>query len=71
MATLSVHPAVINLLPPPALDGGLLIHILSGGIRVAFEPETLGTSQALADLCLSALIVVVTENDIVTLLGIR
>lgn len=71
MATLSVHLAVINLLPLPALDGGHLILILSEGIRgQAFEPETLATIQALGALLFFVLILAVTANDVAMLLGL-
>jgi len=71
MATISVHLAVINLLPLPALDGGHLILVLCEGIRGrAFERETLATIQALGALCLIALFVAITTNDILMLIGI-
>ncbi len=70
-ALLTINLGVFNLLPIPALDGGRLFFMLIELItRKKIPPEKEGMVHAIGFMVLIALIVFVSFNDIMKLLGI-
>ncbi len=70
-AFLTVNIGVMNLLPLPALDGGRIIFSLFELIfRKPVPPEKEGVVHAIGFFLLIALMIFVTWNDIMRLLGI-
>jgi regulator of sigma E protease len=69
-AIISLHLAVLNLLPFPALDGGRLVFVAIESItRKPINPVWAGRINALGMIILLLLIAVVTWSDIMKLLG--
>jgi len=69
-AIISLHLAVLNLLPFPALDGGRLVFVAIESItRKPINPVWAGRINALGMIILLVLIAVVTWSDIMKLLG--
>lgn len=67
---ISVNLAIINLLPLPALDGGRLAFVAVEGVRGKPIPqEKEGMVHFVGIVLLFALIIVLTFNDIRTMLG--
>ncbi len=67
---ISVNLAVINLLPLPALDGGRLAFLTVEGIRgKPISQEKEGMVHFIGIVLLFALIIILTFNDIKTMLG--
>ncbi len=65
-AIISLHLAVINLAPFPALDGGrLLIVAIEGVTRKQLDPKVVGAVNGVGFLLLLVLMVVITINDII------
>jgi regulator of sigma E protease len=69
-AFISLHLAVINMIPFPALDGGrLLIVLIEGVVRRRIAPAVVNTMNTAGFILLLALMALVTYNDIVRLAG--
>ncbi|MCC8169168.1 MAG: site-2 protease family protein, partial [Oscillospiraceae bacterium] len=67
---LTINLGIFNLLPIPALDGGRLFFMLIELIfRKPVPPEKEGMIHAIGMLLLFALIIFVSFNDIIRLLG--
>jgi regulator of sigma E protease len=67
-AIISLHLAVINLLPIPALDGGRLLFVLVEAIKGSpIRPSVTATVNAAGFALLILLMVAVTYNDILRL----
>jgi len=68
---ISINLAIINILPLPALDGGRIVFVLlewaRRGKRVS--PKTEGLVHAIGFAMLMALIVVVTQQDIIRIIS--
>lgn len=70
MALLSVNLAVLNVLPIPVLDGGHLVFLLIEAVkRSPLSMKARMVSQQIGMVVLLALIVFVTYNDILRLVG--
>ncbi len=70
MALITVNLGVFNLLPIPALDGGRLLFLLVEAIRrKPINPKYEGWVHAAGFILLIGIMVVVTFNDIVNLIG--
>lgn len=67
-AIISIHLAILNLLPIPALDGGRLVIVFYEAIRKRTVPhKVLATAHAISFAILILLMIVVTYRDIVRL----
>ncbi|MFQ5661997.1 MAG: RIP metalloprotease RseP [Candidatus Paceibacteria bacterium] len=67
-AIISIHLAIINLLPFPALDGGRLVVILIEAIkRSPLKPKIVNAVNTIGFILLILLMLVVTYSDIVKL----
>jgi regulator of sigma E protease len=68
---ISINLAIINILPLPALDGGRMVFVLlewtRRGKRVS--PKTEGLVHLIGFAMLMALIVVVTQQDIMRIIS--
>ncbi len=65
LAMISISLGVLNLLPIPILDGGLILFLVIEAIRKKpLERRTMEIAQSVGAACLIALIVVVSYNDI-------
>ncbi len=70
VAFISANLAVLNLLPFPALDGGRLLFVLIEAIKgSAINPKIAGALNSIGFAALMLLILVVTWQDIVRLIG--
>ena len=70
IALLTINLGVFNLLPIPALDGGRLFFMIIELIRrKPIPPEKEGMVHAVGMLLLLALVVYVSFNDIMRLIG--
>lgn len=70
VAFISANLAVLNLLPFPALDGGRLLFVLIEAIKgSAINPKIAGALNSIGFAALILLLVVVTWQDIVRLIG--
>jgi regulator of sigma E protease len=71
-ALLSVNLAIINLFPFPALDGGRLMFVLLEGLRRGkrVAPEKEGLVHFIGMAILLLLLVLITFNDVLRLLGL-
>ena len=70
MAMLSVNLAVLNILPIPVLDGGHLVFLAVEKLRGSpLSLTARAWAQQVGLILLLALIVVVTYNDILRVLG--
>ena len=70
IALLTINLGVFNLLPFPALDGGRLFFMIVELIRrKPIPPEKEGTVHAIGMLLLLLLVVVISFNDIMRLIG--
>lgn len=68
VALISIHLAIINLFPFPALDGGRLLFVLIETVtRKTIPPKVANTVNAAGFVLLLILMVVVTYNDIIKL----
>jgi len=69
LALISVNLVVINLFPMLPLDGGLLMFLLYEGLRGRpASPRVQEIAQIVGVVLLVALIVLVTQNDIRSLI---
>ncbi len=69
-AVISLHLAVINLLPFPALDGGRLLFVgIESVTRRAIKPQIANALNGLGFILLILLMIVVTLNDFSRLFG--
>jgi len=69
-AFISINLAIINMLPFPALDGGRLLFLLIEVIKGSpIKPQIANTANLVGFVLLITLMVVVTFNDIVKLVG--
>jgi regulator of sigma E protease len=67
-AIISIHLAIINLLPFPALDGGRLVVIIIEAIkRSAIKPKIVNTVNGIGFILLILLMLAVTYSDIIKL----
>jgi regulator of sigma E protease len=67
-AIISIHLAIINLLPFPALDGGRLVVIAIEAIKKsAIKPKIVNTVNTVGFLLLILLMLIVTYSDIIKL----
>jgi regulator of sigma E protease len=67
-AIISIHLAIINLLPFPALDGGRLVVIAIEAIKKsAIKPKIVNTVNTVGFVLLILLMLVVTYSDIIKL----
>ncbi|MBT3282595.1 hypothetical protein HON59_01050 [bacterium] len=67
-AIISIHLAIINLLPFPALDGGRLVVIAIEAIKKsAIKPKIVNTVNGIGFVLLILLMLVVTYSDIIKL----
>lgn len=67
-AFISLHLAVLNLLPFPALDGGRLLFIIIEAVRrKAISPKVANTVNAVGFLLLLGLMLLVTVKDVIRL----
>lgn len=68
-AIISIHLAVINLLPVPALDGGRLLFVIIEAVKGSpIRPSMAATVNAAGFALLILLMIVVTYNDIIRLI---
>jgi regulator of sigma E protease len=71
LALISINLAVLNLLPIPIVDGGLLLFLGIEKIRGKRVPDKVAIAMNYAGLAfLIGLILYVTRNDILRLLGL-
>lgn len=69
-ALISINLAIINLIPFPALDGGRLLFIIIESIKGSpISPRVANTANAVGFVLLILLMVVITYNDILKLVG--
>ena len=70
-AFFSINLAILNLLPLPALDGGRIAFVLLEWVRRGkrIKPETEGKVHLIGFLLLIALLVAITLQDIVRIIG--
>ncbi|MEX0933814.1 MAG: RIP metalloprotease RseP [Candidatus Paceibacterota bacterium] len=69
-ALISINLAIINLIPFPALDGGRLLFLLIEAIKGSpLSPRIANTANAVGFALLILLMVFVTYNDIVRIVG--
>ena len=69
-ALISINLAVINLIPFPALDGGRLFFLLIEAVkRSPIKPAVASAANTIGFLILIALMIAVTYNDIMRLVG--
>lgn len=69
-AIISIHLAIINLIPFPALDGGRILFVIIEALkRSPIRPKVANTLNTIGFALLIILMIVVTWNDIVRLLG--
>jgi regulator of sigma E protease len=69
-AIISINLAIINLLPLPALDGGRLLFVgIEAIIRRPIKPSVAATVNGIGFALLILLMLVVTGNDILKLIG--
>lgn len=70
VAIISLHLAIINIIPFPALDGGRLLFLIIEAIKGSpINPKVAGTVNAIGFGLLILLMVVITYNDITRLVG--
>lgn len=70
VAFISINLAIINLIPFPALDGGRLLFLgIEGTRRRNIKPQVTRTANFIGLVLLLLLMLVVTYNDIIRLLG--
>ena len=70
IALLSVNVGFINLLPIPAFDGGRLLFIIIEKIKgKPVDPKLENTIHAVGLFLLMALMLLITYNDIIRLIG--
>ena len=68
-ALLSINLGIFNLIPFPALDGGMItVYMLEGITRKRFEPEKLERINNFGFTALMVVMILVTFKDIVTIL---
>jgi regulator of sigma E protease len=70
-AFFSINPAIINMFPLPALDGGRIIFVLLEWIRRGkrIPPKTEGLIHAIGFALLMAAILVITYQDIIRIIS--
>jgi len=68
---ISINLAIINILPLPALDGGRMVFVLFEWVRRGkrVSPKTEGLVHLIGFAMLMALIVVVTQQDIIRIIS--
>jgi regulator of sigma E protease len=67
---ISINLAIINLLPFPALDGGRLLFLFIEVVKGSpISPRIANTTHALGFMLLILLMIAVTYNDILRLMG--
>jgi regulator of sigma E protease len=68
---ISINLAIINILPLPALDGGRIVFVLFEWVRRGkrVSPKTEGLVHLIGFAMLMALIVVVTQQDIIRIIS--
>ena len=68
---ISINLAIINILPLPALDGGRMVFVLLEWVRRGkrVSPKTEGLVHLIGFAMLMALIVVVTQQDIIRIIS--
>jgi regulator of sigma E protease len=68
MATISLSLGMLNLLPIPVLDGGLLLFLaIEAARKKPLSQKVMEVSQSIGAALLITLIVVVSYNDVVRL----
>jgi len=66
MATISLSLGILNLLPIPVLDGGLLVFLAIEAVRKKpLSRRVMEVSQSIGAAALITLIAVVSYNDVV------
>jgi regulator of sigma E protease len=65
MATISLSLGILNLMPIPVLDGGLLVFLAIEAVRrKPLSPKVMGVAQSIGAALLITLIAVVSYNDV-------
>ena len=65
MSMLSINLGLMNLLPIPAVDGSKILFLILEGIRgIPIDSKKEGLVNFLGFICLMALMIYVTVNDI-------
>ncbi len=72
LGILSLNLAILNLLPIPVLDGGQILLVVIEGLKgKPVNEKTLQVTKILGFLAIVALMLAVTTNDILRILGIQ
>ncbi len=72
LGILSLNLAILNLLPIPVLDGGQILLVLIEGLKgKPVNEKTIRVTKILGFLAIVALMLAVTTNDILRILGIQ